>query len=285
SFKKLLPVQKGEKGLMQSKALFGHIRQFPYLTETAFSSFSNEKIKAVGVSARPRNQEGSYMPVFLAGINSATSVSASNNVPLYKTSHQIGHILAGLYSCKRLDLISQKFIAFHISGGTTEALLLTPDEDNIISCEIVAKSLDLKIGQAIDRAGVMMGLSFPAGKEIDKLAQKGKLNHKPKPTVIDGNCSISGLENKFNSMFENGENKENISRFIIEYVYQTIEKMTEYLKKKYGNIPFLYVGGVMSNSIIKERFSKKGGLFCEPEFSSDNAAGIAIYSFLKHKKV
>ena len=285
SVKKLLPVENGEKGLMQSKALFEHIRQFPTLLETAFSSFSSGKMSAVAVSEKPRNQEGSYMPVFLAGINCATAVACSNSVPLYKTSHQIGHILAGLYSCNRLDLINEKFIAFHISGGTTEALLVTPDEKNIISCEIVAKSLDLKIGQAIDRAGVLMGLDFPAGKEIDKLAQNGELNNKPKVTIIDGNCSISGLENKFNSMYKNGESKENISRFVIEYVYQTIDKMTDCLKQKYGDIPILYVGGVMSNSIIRERITKKGGLFCKPEFSSDNAAGIAVYSYLKHKRV
>ncbi len=285
SQKKLLPVENGEKGLMQSKALFEHIRQFPSLVETAFSSFSNQKIVAVGVSSKPRNIENSYMPVFLAGVNCATAVACSNKAPLYKTSHQVGHILAGLFSCNRLDLVNEKFIAFHISGGTSEALLITPDDENIINCEIVAKSLDLKIGQAIDRAGVLMGFSFPAGKEIDALAQKGELKEKPKPTIIDGNCSISGLENKFNLMYKKSESKENISRFIIEYVYQTIDKMTQILKQKYGDIPVLYVGGVMSNSIIRERLGNSGGLFCEPEFSSDNATGIAVYSYLKHKKV
>ena len=61
--------------------------------------------------------------------------------------------------------------------------------------------------------------------------------------------------------------------------------MTEKLKGKYGDIPFVYAGGVMSNSLIKEKISKLGGLFCEPKFSSDNAAGIAIYSYLKHNEV
>lgn len=282
--KKLLPVKSGDRGLMQSKALFEHIRQLPELMEAAFSSYNDEKIEAVGVSDKPRNKEGSYMPVFLAGVDCASAVALSNGVPLYKTSHQIGHILAGLKNADRLDLIDKPFIAFHISGGTSEALLVTPDEESIIKCETVCESLDLKIGQAIDRAGVMLGLDFPAGAELDKLSLNGSLKTKPKPTFIDDNFSISGLENKYRKMFESGEKREDISRFVIEYIYETVNTATDRLKEKYGDIPFLYVGGVMSNSIIKSRLSEKGGIFCSAEFSSDNATGIAIYSYLKYKE-
>lgn len=283
SFKKLLPVKNGEKGLMQSKALFEHIRQLPGLTEAAFSSYKDIDITAVGVSEKPRNKADSYMPVFLAGVNSATAVAFSNSAPLYKTSHQIGHILAGLKNTNRLDLLEKPFLAFHISGGTSEALLVTPDKDNIINCETVCSSLDLKIGQAIDRAGVMMGLDFPCGAKLDELSLKGKLNSKLKPSFIGENFSISGLENKFRKMYENGDKNEDIARFVIEYVYQTIDKARELLLEKYGDLPFLYVGGVMSNTIIKERLSEKGGIFCSPEFSSDNASGTAIYAYLKYK--
>lgn len=284
SVKKLLPVKNGEKGLMQSKALFEHIRQLPELTEAAFSSYKDIDIKAVGVSEKPRNKADSYMPVFLAGVNCASAVAFSSSVPLYKTSHQIGHILAGLKNTDRLDLIKKPFIAFHISGGTSEALLVTPDKDSIISCETVCESLDLKIGQAIDRAGVMMGLDFPCGAMLDKLSLKGNLASKPKPTFIGENFSISGLENKFRRMHDNGEKNEDIARFVIEYVYETIDKAVKLLREKYGALPLLFVGGVMSNSIIRERLCEKGGIFCSPEFSSDNASGIAIYSYLKYKE-
>ena len=282
--KKLLPVKSGECGLRQSDAVFHHTQQLPQIIEELLSEF-NGSIDAIGVSSKPRDVEGSYMPCFTVGLNTALSISAVTGIPCFEFSHQSGHVTAALYSAGKLSLLDREFIAFHISGGTSEALLITPDDENIINCEIVAKSLDLKIGQAIDRAGVLMGFSFPAGKEIDALAQKGELKEKPKPTIIDGNCSISGLENKFNLMYKKSESKENISRFIIEYVYQTIDKMTQILKQKYGDIPVLYVGGVMSNSIIRERLGNSGGLFCEPEFSSDNATGIAVYSYLKHKKV
>lgn len=282
--KKLLPVGEGEKGLMQSKALFEHIRQLPEVMEAAFSPFSETNISAVGVSDKPRNIKGSYMPVFLAGVNAATAAALSNNVSLYKTSHQVGHILSALYSSDRLDLVNRQFIAFHISGGTTEALLVTPDKEEIIKCEKKAYSLDLKAGQAIDRVGVMLGLKFPAGAELDKLSKKGVSPIKPKPVIKGVNCSISGVENKAEKLFKDGEKKESIARFTIEFILNTVLQMTLKLKEIYGDIPFVYSGGVMSNSLIREELSKLGGIFCEPQFSSDNAVGIAIYAYLKENR-
>lgn len=167
--KKVLTVKKGERGLRQSDAVFQHTVNMPLLmNELDFSS----GIDSVGVSTRPRSVEGSYMPCFLVGENVATAVSKTSNIPLYKTSHQVGHILAALYSVKRLDLINKKFIAFHLSGGTTEALIVTPDNDDIVKCTLVASSSDLKAGQAVDRTGVFLGLDFPCGKELDALSEK-----------------------------------------------------------------------------------------------------------------
>ncbi len=281
--KKLLPVETGERGLMQSKALFEHIRQLPEVMEAAFSSFNNSKILAVGVSDKPRNIEGSYMPVFLAGVNCATATALSNNIELFKTSHQVGHILAALYSAGRLDLIEKEFIAFHVSGGTTEALLVSPDKDEIIKCKLLASSSDLKAGQAIDRVGVMLGLGFPAGAKMDELSLKGKSPIKIKTSLKGLNCSISGVENKAKTFIEQNEKPENIARYTIDFICQTIYDMTVLLKEQYGDIDFVYSGGVMSNTLIKKRLTEIGGIFCEPQFSSDNAAGIAIYSYLKYK--
>ena len=131
--KKLLPVENGEVGLMQSKALFNHIKQLPEVIESAFSQVDNADISAVCVSSRPRNVDGSYMPVFLSGVAAAEAIASSHRVKCYKSAHQVGHILAALFSADRLDLINQPFYAFHISGGTTECLLVTPDDKNIIN--------------------------------------------------------------------------------------------------------------------------------------------------------
>lgn len=281
--RKLLTVKAGERGLRQSDAVFQHTVNMPELINGI--EFEKSPVDAVAVSSRPRNVDGSYMPCFLVGVNNAVAVSRFSNAPLYKTSHQIGHILAGLYSIDRLDLINEPFVAFHISGGTTEALLVEPDEDEIITAKIIAQSSDLKAGQAIDRAGVMMGLTFPCGKELDRLSLLSNKEFKIKPSMRGLDCSLSGVENKAKKMFDNSESKEDISKFVLTYIANAIDKMTQLIIEEYGNLPIMFVGGVMSNTLIRERITKKyNAYFAKPEFSCDNACGVAIYAYLKDKK-
>ncbi|MGN1420089.1 MAG: peptidase M22 [Eubacterium sp.] len=277
--KKLLCVKKGEKGLRQSEALFQHTVNLPQLIDKL--EFSG-KLDAVGVSFRPRNLDGSYMPCFLAGVNAATAVSKFAGVPLYRTSHQTGHILAALYSADKLNLINENFIAFHVSGGTTEALLVTPDKKEIIRAELIGQSTDLKAGQAVDRAGVMLGIDFPCGKELDLLSQKSDKEFKIKPSVKGIDCSLSGVENKAKKMFDDGCSKEDISKFVLTYIYESLSAMTENIFEIYGKMPVIFAGGVMSNTLIKTRLKERfSAYFAEPEFSCDNAAGVAIYAYLK----
>lgn len=281
--RRLLTVKSGERGLRQSDAVFQHTVNMPSLISEI--SVDKNNIRAVAVSSRPRNIDGSYMPCFLVGINNAVSVSKFSGAPLYKTSHQVGHILAGLYSIQRLDLINEPFVAFHISGGTTEALLVEPDNNEIITAKIIAQSSDLKAGQAIDRAGVMMGLPFPCGKELDRLSLLSEKKYKIKPSMNGLDCSLSGVENKAKKLFENGESKEDISKFVLTYIANSIDEMTQRIIDVYGNIPIMFVGGVMSNTLIRNQITKKyNAYFAEPDLSCDNACGIAIYAYLKDRK-
>lgn len=282
--KKLLPVKEGEKGLRQSDAVFHHTVQLSEITESLFDEVKPE-IDGVGASAFPRMAEGSYMPCFLVGLNTAKILSSSLSKNVKITSHQNGHIVAALYSADNLKLLNERFIAFHVSGGTTEALLVEPDEDEVIKCTLIASSLDLKAGQAIDRAGVMMGMRFPCGAEMDKLSREsGRTFGKVKVYSKGKDISLSGLENKCRKMFDDGESKADISKFCFHYICSALETMTDKILEEYGNLPILYSGGVMSNTLIKERLTKKyGGLFATPEFSSDNAAGVAILTYLKEK--
>ena len=276
--KKLLTVKPGERGLRQSDAVFQHTVNMPMLcTQLEFSV-----PKAVGVSNRPRNVDGSYMPCFLVGENAAAVLSSVNSVPLYKTSHQVGHILAALYSVNRLDLINQRFIAFHLSGGTTEALIVEPDDEEIIKASVVASSTDLKAGQAIDRTGVMLGLSFPCGRELDLLSQKSNRSFKLKPTMIGINCSLSGVENKVKNMIDKNEPAEDVARFALTYVAQSVNAMLKGVIEKYGNLPVVFSGGVASNTLLRKTINDNfDAYFADSEFSLDNAAGIAIYAYLK----
>ena len=282
--KKLLPVKTGEKGLRQSDAVFHHTVQLPELTESLFSEVQ-PRIDAIGASAFPRMADGSYMPCFLVGLNTAKVLSSVSGKNVRITSHQNGHIAAALYSAESLHLLKESFIAFHVSGGTTEALLVEPDEDEVIKCTLIASSLDLKAGQAIDRAGVMMGLQFPCGAEMDKFSRESdRIFGKVKVFSKGNDISLSGLENKCRKMFDEGESKADISKFCFHYICSALETMTDKIKEEYGDLPILYSGGVMSNTLIKERLTEKyGGLFATPEYSSDNAAGVAILTYLKEK--
>lgn len=281
--KKLLPVKENNLGLRQSDAVFSHVKQLGEITR----ELMNDKsvcIEAVGVSNRPRNIDGSYMPCFLVGEMVGNVVSSVNNLPIYYFSHQQGHIAAALYSSGRLDLISQRFIAFHLSGGTTEALLVEPDENDIIRCTEVAKSLDLKAGQVVDRVGVMLGLAFPAGKELEKLALGSNRNFRIKASMKGNDCSLSGIENKCMKMYSDGESREDIALFALESIYSALSTMTCGLISEYGKLPLLYAGGVMSNTIIRNKMEKNyGGIFADPVFSSDNAAGIAVLTSIAHR--
>lgn len=279
--KRLLPVKDGERGIRQSDAVFHHTKAYAELLEDALSSYSGE-IKAVGASVTPTTQNGSYMPCFLVGENAAKSVASALKVPYYRFSHQQGHIAAALYSAKRTDLLDKSFLAFHISGGTTDLVLCEPDAESIIKITPVSSSSDLKAGQAVDRIGVKMGIPFPAGVGVEKLAEKSDRAFKNKIKLNDGFCSLSGLENKCLKMLENGEPKEDTARFLLCYIADTVTAMTEYALEKFGQLPVVFAGGVMSNKIIKNIIASRfDASFAEPEFSCDNAAGIAFLTSLK----
>lgn len=288
NIKKLLPVESGERGLRQSDALFLHTKNLPELMSTLSDVIKNNypqsEICAVGYSAYPRDCEGSYMPCFLAGQAAAYSFCAPIGCPIYKFSHQAGHIAAALYSSGAEDkIISQaqtcqnRFAAFHVSGGTTELLLVTLT-DGRMRVEQVGGTRDINAGQAIDRTGVMMGLTFPCGREMESMCGEGVSYNKQIKICVDGLfCNLSGLENQAAKIYTQNQNKGEVCEFVFDFIGKTLLKMTDNLRALYPDIPVLYAGGVMSNGRIKNLLSKnEKTYFAQPEFSSDNAAGISL---------
>ncbi len=279
--KKLLSVKNGNIGLRQSEAVFQHINQLPGVIKELTESY-NKTPKAIGASKSPRDIEGSYMPCFTVGISVSQVLSSLLNVPLYQFSHQAGHIVSALYSANKLYMLRETFLAFHVSGGTTEAIMVTPSDLNVINCSVLASTLDLNAGQVIDRVGVMLGMKFPSGIYLDTLACTYKGNIKVKPTLKGANCCLSGLENLCVNMKRNGEENNKIARFCIEYISKSIDMMCQKLLNKHGDIPILFTGGVMSSTIIRENLSEKyNAIFATPQLSSDNAVGIAILAAAK----
>ncbi len=273
--RKLLPVRQGERGLRQSDAVFHHVRQLPDLLEQLMRDGA-DAVAAVGVSSRPRSVDGSYMPCFTVGEGAARELSAVLRIPLYRFSHQQGHIAAALYSADRLDLLYTPHIAFHVSGGTTEALLVN-GEQGLLTTRLLAHTLDLNAGQLIDRVGVMMGLSFPCGKELEKLAARCTDTITVRPTIKGGDCCLSGIENQCRKLLYDGYPVEYIARFTLLSVQETIYEMCERIERDYPDMPVVFAGGVMSNALIRESIQRRiSCVFASPEYSTDNAAGIAL---------
>lgn len=281
--KMLLPVKPGEKGLRQSDAVFHHTVQLPQVLTELFSENPGAP-DCVGVSIFPRREKGSYMPCFLVGKAAAEAIRVSENKPLRTFSHQEGHIVAALFSAKRLDLLKETFLAFHVSGGTTEALLVTPNDTDLFSVRIVGQSLDLKAGQLIDRTGVMLSLSFPCGKDLEVLSEQSDKTYTVKPTMKGADCCLSGIENQCQAKYRKGESPADIAKFCMCSVLTALSEMVSVLRKEYGDLPVLFSGGVSSNKLLKKELSEKyGAIFAEPAFSADNAAGIAVLTALMQK--
>ena len=280
--KKFLPVKAGQLGLRQSDALFHHTAALPDLLAELGTKADLTQIGAVGVSAKPRPVEGSYMPCFLAGVNAAAAFALGKGIPLIHTSHQQGHIAAALFATGERELFEQENLVFHVSGGTTEALLVQPDGEGMPHITLAAHSLDLKAGQAVDRVGLLLGLSFPCGPELERLALQweGKLSYRP---VLKGHdCSLSGIENQCRAMVDRGEPPTKIARHCLEAIAAVLDKMCSRLLEELGPLPVVFSGGVCSNSLLRQRLGEKySATFAAPEFSSDNAAGVAVLAWKK----
>ncbi len=274
--KRFLPVKQGELGLRQSDALFHHTVALPEMFCEMRKAIGQELISAVGVSSKPRPKHGSYMPCFLAGVSSATAISTACNIPIIETSHQQGHITSALYALGKNELYEAQKLVFHISGGTTELLLC----DGLNITDKIGGTTDLYAGQAVDRVGVKLGFSFPAGANLSEIAKQCDEDIKVKVSVKSTECSFSGLENKCNKLIEDGKSKPYIAKFCLLHVAQTVCKIVQVAKKTYINTPVICAGGVMSSEIIQEYVKAELGnvFFVDGKHSSDNAIGVAVYT-------
>lgn len=277
--RRLLPVENGKCGLRQSDAVFFHTRALPELARELFQNteYRKDLLCAVGVSERPRDAQDSYMPCFLAGVSFASAVSGALGIPMYGFSHQAGHISAGIYSCGSAEIFENTdFFAFHVSGGTTEALKCSYDGKTYV-CQKLGGTNDASAGQIIDRAGVYSGLAFPCGKELDALALNADKQFKPCVSMNGAYFSLSGLQNKAEKYLSEGQSKQNTARFLFESIACALSESLKELRRVHGNLPCLFAGGVMGSENIKNALSKIPHVyFASGELSGDNACGTAL---------
>lgn len=277
--RKLLDVPAGALGLRQQEALFQHVKRLPDLAEELLGKDVGE-IVAVGASVAPREAEGSYMPCFLAGSGQGRTLARALCVPFYPWSHQQGHLAAAAWSAGHLELLDAPFLAWHLSGGTTELLKVTP-QGVAVTASKIGGTTDISAGQLIDRTGVLLGLDFPAGAALDALAREAEGTLKPFPVKTgELQFSLSGMENKVQALAQAGEAPAEIARFVLDTLAQTVQRVTVAAQDLYPGLPVLCSGGVASNSRLRYRLTEFcQAVFAPPEYSTDNAMGTAILTY------
>ena len=275
---RLLPVKPGELGLRQSDAVFAHTKSLPDLSGRLFSNAEVGKITAVGVSTRPRAVEGSYMPCFMVGYSHAKLLSDALGVPLIEVSHQQGHVAASLWSAGHLELMDEPHLAWHLSGGTTELLLVEPDGKNV-KCTKIGGTTDISAGQLIDRTGVMLDLPFPAGKHVDALSKEATMKETFKVKCPGMEFSLSGVQNKVQQFHQKNGIPAETAAFALRCVAGAVYQATKNALAAYPGLKVVFSGGVASNSMLREVIAPLNPIFCEPQYSTDNAMGVAVLTY------
>ena len=284
SRRRLLPVEQGERGLRQSEAVFAHVRQLPELVKqvTDEIALAGESICGVCVSASPVDGESSYMPVFEAGKAFASVLSSALRVPLFTTTHQRGHLRAAQQDS---GLNGDTFLCLHLSGGTTDVLYKRGDE---LQC--LSRSMDLHAGQLVDRVGVKLGMKFPAGPYLEQAAMEATEWESLPVSMDEGGCHLSGAENALMRMIDRGASPQYAARSTFDLLCRTVLRLLSEASERTGEKKVLIFGGVASSVLLRMLLSERNekrrlGLelyFGKPEYSGDNAAGVALNGLEKY---
>ena len=272
---RLLPVRQGELGLRQSDAVFAHIKSLPELSGRLFSHIQKDTITAVGVSTRPRAVEGSYMPCFMVGYSHAKLLADALGVPLAEISHQQGHVAASLWSAGRMDLMEKTHLAWHLSGGTTELLLVEPEGRNV-KCTRIGGTTDISAGQLIDRTGQLLDLPFPSGKHLDSLSREATGKDVFRVKCRNSEFSLSGVQNKVQQFHAASADPAETAAYALRCVAGAVYEATVQALEAYPGLSVVFSGGVASNSMLRELTATLHPVFAQPQFSTDNAMGVAV---------
>lgn len=296
--RRMLEVPKAARGLRQQDAVFQHVKNLPGLIEESFRGIRGE-LRNVTASTRPRPQEGSYMPVFTVGEAIGRSVAASLNCPFNKTTHQDGHI----YAIKEYSSLKDEkpFFFIHMSGGTTEVCEYDIQSGKI---EILGGTKDISLGQVLDRVGVRLGLSFPAGAEMDKIALAYADNPCQKLDLLDKNWgevfkkikldgmdfNLSGMESAIMRAIDNKADTAGIIYITFILLSDLIVDLIGRLQEKNKNRQILLAGGVSQSKFLQKFMKEKlkeptQTLLIQGKYGSDNAIGPALIGRERYYKV
>ncbi len=288
--RKLLTVKHGERGLRQSTALFQHMENLPQMLLDLYEQHESSSIVAVAASSRPRPVQGSYMPVFKAGMNYGKVMAASLRVPFFEYSHQEGHLEA----VRKHSPISKNdtYLAYHMSGGTTELLAMSGE-----GYRLIGGTKDISFGQVLDRIGVLLGMTFPAGRELDQIAvsfaesaisgfdtpmnskNQIRTSKRLKNIPLSGlTFNLSGIETQCTRAIEKGEPREELIYELFLRISESLSTLTKAAMEETGIHKTMMTGGVASSCFVRNYLNaifSENIVFGEPKLSSDNAVGIS----------
>lgn len=285
--RQILSVKPGRCGLQQSEMVFQHTRNLPRLVEEVLVG-KDYQLAAIGVSGFPRPLENSYMPAFLAGMSVARSLAAITGAKLEVISHQENHMEAGLWSAQGPWV--ERFLMLHTSGGTTDLLLCERQENGRYQLTQVGGSMDLHAGQFVDRVGVALGLQFPTGPALEKLAEAAAEPVELPVSVRKLDVSLSGPATAALRKLEAGAEPAALALGVEYTLGETFARMLRNGAAAYKVHDVLLVGGVGSNKFIRqhvqEKLAKRHVRLWVPEgrFSCDNASGCAALAWRLNKK-
>ena len=181
-----------------------------------------------------------------------------------------------------MDLMKKTHLAWHLSGGTTELLLVEPDGMNV-NCTKIGGTTDISAGQLIDRTGQLLKLPFPSGKHIDRISADATDTELFRVKCNGMEFSLSGVQNKVAQYFEKNGNDAETAAYALRCVCYAVEKATKNALKEYPGLPVVFSGGVASNSLLRKCLAPLDPIFAKPEFSTDNAMGVAIITYLSQE--
>ena len=282
-----IPIHEKYGGVVPEIASRNHIEAISRVTKKALeeANISFEQIDAITPTYGP-----GLVGALLVGLSYAKALSFATNKPLVGVNHIQGHIAANYITYKELE---PPFICVMMSGGNTQIVHVK----NYTEFEVLGKTRDDAIGEAFDKVARVVGLGYPGGPKVDKLAKEGQANIELPKTHFDEDTldfSFSGIKTAvINLHHKNPDiNKADLCASFEKNVTETLMENVKKAIEKTGIKKITLAGGVSANSYIRNEFLKleqEGIKVYMPDLKlcTDNAAMIAsagYYNFVNGKR-
>ena len=279
-----IPIHTLYGGVVPEIASRNHIENISIVTKMAINNagINLDKINAICPTYGP-----GLVGALLVGLSYGKALSYASNIPLVGVNHIEGHIAANYITHKDLK---PPFLCIMMSGGNTQIIHV----ENYTKFEVLGRTKDDAIGEAFDKVARVIGLGYPGGPKIDKMAQNGIANIELPKTHVEGlDFSFSGIKTAIINLHHKDSeiNKENLcasfEKEITEMLMEKVKKAIEVTQIK----KIVLAGGVSANSYIRKEFEelqKSGIKIYMPDLKlcTDNAAMIAsagYYNYINGK--